>query len=83
MINNEKNSLILLSGLMMIVSFAFITIHKPLLHTIGDSTLRNSNKETWGWDKPIAALFDITKMQVDNNAMPGRSTRTYLSEEFG
>jgi rhamnogalacturonan acetylesterase len=28
---------------------AFIKANKPALHTIGDSTVRNSNKETWGW----------------------------------
>lgn len=34
----EKNRLILHAGLMMIISFAVITNHKPLLHNIGDST---------------------------------------------
>ncbi|MBC7616679.1 MAG: rhamnogalacturonan acetylesterase [Pedobacter sp.] len=63
-----------------ISSFAFIAQRKPTLHTIGDSTVRNSNKETWGWGTPIAALFDTTKLHVENNAMAGRSTRTFLSE---
>jgi len=59
---------------------AFIKPNKPTLHTIGDSTVRNSNKETWGWGTPIASMFDTTKINVENNAMAGRSTRTYLSE---
>jgi rhamnogalacturonan acetylesterase len=59
---------------------AFIKSNKPALHTIGDSTVRNSNKETWGWGTPIASLFDTTKIHVENNAMAGRSTRTFLSE---
>jgi len=64
----------------LIIASAFITPEKPALHTIGDSTVRNSNKETWGWGTPIAALFDTTKIHVENNAMAGRSTRTFLSE---
>ncbi|KQN38949.1 hypothetical protein ASE92_05910 [Pedobacter sp. Leaf41] len=62
------------------VASAFIKPEKPALHTIGDSTVRNSNKETWGWGTPIAALFDTTRIHVENNAMAGRSTRTFLSE---
>jgi rhamnogalacturonan acetylesterase len=65
--------------IVMIVS-AFIAQNKPALHTIGDSTVRNENKETWGWGTPIADLFDTTKIHVENNAMAGRSTRTFLSE---
>jgi rhamnogalacturonan acetylesterase len=63
-----------------LISFAFIPQRKPALHTIGDSTVRNSNKETWGWGTPIVALFDTTKLHVENNAMAGRSTRTFISE---
>ncbi|MEJ5995698.1 rhamnogalacturonan acetylesterase [Pedobacter sp. Du54] len=63
-----------------LISFAFIPQRKPALHTIGDSTVRNSNKETWGWGTPIASLFDTTKLHVENNAMAGRSTRTFISE---
>ncbi|MCX2476813.1 rhamnogalacturonan acetylesterase [Pedobacter sp. MC2016-05] len=64
----------------LIIASAFVKPEKPALHTIGDSTVRNSNKETWGWGTPIAALFDTTKIHVENNAMAGRSTRTFLSE---
>ncbi|MFD2288289.1 GDSL family lipase [Pedobacter petrophilus] len=71
---------ILVAALLMFGATAFINQSKPSLHTIGDSTVRNSNKETWGWGTPIAALFDTTKIRVENNAMAGRSTRTYLSE---
>jgi len=63
-----------------ITTVAFVPKSKPALHTIGDSTVRNANKETWGWGTPIASLFDTTKIHVENNAMAGRSTRTFLSE---
>lgn len=72
---------IVLSGLWCLaVMFAFSDKEKPTLHTIGDSTVRNSNKETWGWGTPVADLFDTTRIRVENNAMAGRSTRTFLSE---
>lgn len=77
----KKNTLLVLAAIIVTTaSFAFIAQHKPALHTIGDSTVRNSNKETWGWGTPIASLFDTTKIHVENNAMAGRSTRTFLSE---
>ena len=71
---------LLTAAALLIFASAFIKANKPALHTIGDSTVRNSNKETWGWGTPIAALFDTTKIHVENNAMAGRSTRTFLSE---
>jgi lysophospholipase L1-like esterase len=33
-----------------------------------------------GWGTPIAALFDKTKINVQNRARGGRSSRTYLTE---
>jgi rhamnogalacturonan acetylesterase len=71
---------LLFTAAILMVSAAFIKPVKPSLHMIGDSTVRNLNLETWGWGTPIAALFDTTKIHVENNAMAGRSTRTYLSE---
>ncbi|MCX2429397.1 rhamnogalacturonan acetylesterase [Pedobacter sp. GR22-10] len=71
---------LLFTAAILMVSAAFIKPVKPSLHMIGDSTVRNLNRETWGWGTPIAALFDTTKIHVENNAMAGRSTRTYLSE---
>lgn len=79
--NMHKSIFKIVAGLAIVVTIsAFVKQDKPSLHTIGDSTVRNSNKETWGWGTPIAALFDTTKIHVENNAMAGRSTRTFLSE---
>lgn len=75
-----KKTFILTSLAFTLVAMAFQMKEKPVFHIIGDSTVRNSNKETWGWGTPIAALFDSTRIQVENNAMAGRSTRTFLSE---
>ncbi|WEK20164.1 MAG: rhamnogalacturonan acetylesterase [Candidatus Pedobacter colombiensis] len=75
------NKKIILIGLLCVATvFAFRKIEKPILHIIGDSTVRNSNKETWGWGTPIADFFDTVKIDIENNAMAGRSTRTFLSE---
>ena len=77
----RKTTFKILAGLtVLLIISAFTAQDKPALHTIGDSTVRNSNKETWGWGTPISALFDTTKIHVENNAMAGRSTRTFLSE---
>lgn len=72
--------IILLSFVGLLALLAFQQKEKSSYYLIGDSTVRNSNKETWGWGTPVAALFDTTKIHVQNNAMAGRSTRTFLSE---
>ena len=60
--------------------FAFGYQQKPTLYIIGDSTVRNSNKETWGWGTLISDFFDSSKIDVSNQAMAGRSTRTFIKE---
>lgn len=54
----------------------------PVVFTIGDSTVRNEDKDEdsmWGWGSVISEFFDNT-VTVANNAMAGRSARTYLNE---
>lgn len=56
---------------------------KPVLFTIGDSTVRNEDNDEegmWGWGSVIAELFDPNKITVENRAMAGRSARTFLDE---
>jgi rhamnogalacturonan acetylesterase len=43
---------VLICTILTVSAFAFTQQNKPALHTIGDSTVRNSNKETWGWEHP-------------------------------
>lgn len=55
----------------------------PVLFTIGDSTVRNQDKDEngqWGWGSVIAELFDLNRISVENCAKAGRSARTYLEE---
>ncbi|WP_426059811.1 rhamnogalacturonan acetylesterase [Hymenobacter sp. B1770] len=53
---------------------------RPTLFLIGDSTVRNTNAPQMGWGNVIDAHFDTTRLRVQNNAMAGRSTRTFISE---
>jgi lysophospholipase L1-like esterase len=58
----------------------FFQAKKPTLYLIGDSTVRNSNKEQWGWGTMIGEHFDTNKINVNNQAMAGRSSRSYTNE---
>ncbi len=55
----------------------------PTLWIVGDSTVRNGqdtgNNGQWGWGNPIAAYFDTAKMNVQNWALGGTSSRTFQS----
>jgi lysophospholipase L1-like esterase len=46
---------------------------------VGDSTAR-SNSPLRGWGSEIGAFFDPAKINVVNQAIGGRSSRTYISE---
>ncbi len=53
---------------------------RPTIYLIGDSTVRNNDKEYWGWGSLLSNFLDTTRVQVANHAMAGRSTRTFRSE---
>jgi len=61
--------------------FAPINPKLPTLWLIGDSTVRNGrdtgDNGQWGWGNPIAHYFDTTKINVQNRALGGTSSRTY------
>jgi lysophospholipase L1-like esterase len=59
---------------------AFVYQQKPTIYLIGDSTTHNSDKETWGWGSIIPNYFDLSKVSIQNHAMAGRSTRTFIKE---
>ncbi len=56
---------------------------KPTLYTIGDSTVKNGQGDgaggLWGWGDPIRQYFDLEKINHENHARGGTSTRTYRS----
>ncbi len=79
----KKSFLTLL--LMVFTLTAFQEKETPTLYIIGDSTVRNSRgdvgpKGDWGWGTFIDEHFDSTKLKVSNQAMAGRSTRTFIKE---
>ena len=51
----------------------------PTLVVVGDSTARSSSPLR-GWGSEIGAFFDPAKINVVNQAIGGRSSRTYISE---
>ncbi len=60
---------------------AFIYSDKPTLYIIGDSTVRNTNRPQCGWGEKIGGFFDSTQLSISNQAMAGRSTRTFIKEK--
>lgn len=57
---------------------------KPTVYIIGDSTVRNGSGKgsdgLWGWGSFIDKYFDTTKINIQNHAIGGRSSRTFLTE---
>lgn len=53
---------------------------KPTLFLIGDSTVKNGTRGQVGWGTAIADLFDPARIRVENRALGGRSSRSYLRE---
>src|ERR1700689_3243623 len=55
----------------------------PTIFLIGDSTVKNSwdegADELWGWGHPLVGYFDPAKINVENQALGGTSSRSYIS----
>lgn len=65
-----------------VIPFSFLGLQKKqTLYIIGDSTVRNSSGNggpgQWGWGTFIASFFNSAALTVSNQAMAGRSTRTF------
>jgi rhamnogalacturonan acetylesterase len=52
----------------------------PTLFVVGDSTVKNGTKGQQGWGDPLIGLFDPAKVKVENHAIGGRSSRTFITE---
>ena len=65
-------------------SFIMLKKNKPVFYIIGDSTVRNGDgtgkNQQWGWGSMIADYFDTSKISVQNHAIGGRSSRTFITE---
>lgn len=73
-------------GLFVVLFLSFIIPkkEKPVFYIIGDSTVRNGSgtgaDKLWGWGSFMADHFDTTKCAVSNQAIGGRSSRTFITE---
>ncbi|MEP7237013.1 MAG: rhamnogalacturonan acetylesterase [Ferruginibacter sp.] len=72
---------ILAATISLLLLSSFIFSEKPTLYIIGDSTVRNNNRPQCGWGEKIADFFDTTQLSISNQAMAGRSTRTFIKEK--
>src|SRR5215510_6869633 len=68
-----------------VLCFAFTYMNsKPTFYIIGDSTVRNGDGSgkngQWGWGSFIADYFDTTAINIENDAIGGRSSRTFITE---
>lgn len=73
----------LAAALFLILSAGFYFAEKPItVYLIGDSTMADKQVKYYpeaGWGMPFAYFFD-QNVKVDNRAMNGRSTRTFIEE---
>ncbi|HUC81811.1 MAG TPA: rhamnogalacturonan acetylesterase [Flavisolibacter sp.] len=81
----KRNLLYSLVALFVLTSsFVILQKEKPTFYIIGDSTVRNGNgtgqNQQWGWGSFIADYFDTTKFAIQNHAIGGRSSRTFITE---
>ena len=53
---------------------------RPTLFIIGDSTVKNGTRGQRGWGEVIAPYFDTNKIRIENHAIGGRGSRTFLTE---
>ena len=77
----KSRTVFILIAFVALSSFLLMQKEKPTLYIIGDSTVRNSNRPQCGWGEKIAGFFDSTQINISNQAMAGRSTRTFIKEK--
>ncbi len=80
----KKIHLLFVAIILMASSFMLLQDQKPVFFIIGDSTVRNGDgtgkSQQWGWGSFIEPYFDTSKIKVENHAIGGRSSRTFITE---
>ncbi len=73
----------LLAAPCLLLIMSFLPVERPItVYLIGDSTMANKQVKAYpeaGWGMPFTWFFDKS-VKVDNRAMNGRSTRTFIEE---
>ncbi|WP_175620441.1 rhamnogalacturonan acetylesterase [Chryseobacterium schmidteae] len=72
-------------ALIVIIAASFQKIQdKPMLYIIGDSTVQNGSGKgadsLWGWGSFMNLYFNTDKIEIQNHAKGGRSSRTFITE---
>jgi lysophospholipase L1-like esterase len=52
----------------------------PMIFIVGDSTVHNPGRGERGWGDVIGKNFDTNKIRVENHALGGRSSRTFITQ---
>ncbi|MBC7913486.1 MAG: rhamnogalacturonan acetylesterase [Pyrinomonadaceae bacterium] len=74
----KKTGPALVAIVLLIAAFTFQ--NKPTVYIIGDSTVRNTGTGQAGWGSYLINYLDSNQISVSNQAMAGRSTRTFIKE---
>jgi rhamnogalacturonan acetylesterase len=81
--SNSKNILILAVLVLSACAVAKKGYEKPTLFFIGDSTVKNGRGDgsgsMWGWGDLMQPLVDTSKIKIENHALGGTSSRTFLT----
>ncbi len=87
-LKKNAGSIILAATVLLLSSFMLIKQdNKPTLFLIGDSTVKNGRDDgqkmgpdgQWGWGHYIHEYFDSTKLNIENDALGGTSSRSYMN----
>lgn len=83
---HRKTNVFLAVAFILFSSFLVVMKNKtkPTLFFIGDSTVKNGRGDgggnMWGWGDLMKPLFDTSKITIENHALGGTSTRTFISK---
>ena len=78
-----KKFLLAFLGVFILLAFKLAEEPKVTIYLIGDSTLSIKEKKNYpetGWGMPFTQFFD-ENVKIDNRAMNGRSTRSFIEEK--
>lgn len=75
----------LMTACILVFCCSFFSAQKrPTLYLIGDSTVKNGvgrgDHGLWGWGSCLSEYFDTSRIRIENDAMGGTSSRTFLTK---
>lgn len=86
MFAHKKRNFLLAVAAILFSSFIILKKdeRRPTFFIIGDSTVKNGRGDgkgnMWGWGDLIAPFFDTSKIKIENHALGGTSSRTFLTK---